>query len=315
MPILDFKEIPAGNAADGTQDTFELLARDLLKNMGFKIVSEPNRGADGGKDILIIEDRAGIVGNTEIRWLVSCKHKAHSEKSVTPEDEQNIVDRLKQFKATGFMGFYSTLMSSGLSTRLDSLKREYCISIMDHESIESELLKKENIEIAKRYFPESTKKWILERREPISIFSKYEPLECEICHKDTLMTDGKLDPNGVVSFVNSMSYAKAQDYNKEKVLDIYVACKGRCDRTLENYWYKHDGTTGWADINDLSSPPEYLRWSMAILNELHVGNVIYEGESFGKLKIILLRIAQTIVRQPTEEEMERFKELLSIPIM
>ena len=44
MPILNFKEIPEAHIATGMQDTFELFARDFLSFMGYKIVTDPDRG-------------------------------------------------------------------------------------------------------------------------------------------------------------------------------------------------------------------------------------------------------------------------------
>ena len=53
MPCIDFREIPEAHVASGNQDSFELFARDFLTEiLNFKILSEPSRGADGGKDIL-----------------------------------------------------------------------------------------------------------------------------------------------------------------------------------------------------------------------------------------------------------------------
>lgn len=75
MAVLDFKEIPEAHVANGLQDTFELFAREFLEFMGFKIISIPDRGADGGVDLIVEEHRHGIGGVTIVRWLVSCKHK------------------------------------------------------------------------------------------------------------------------------------------------------------------------------------------------------------------------------------------------
>ena len=61
MGIIDFKEIPAGNVGDGKQDTFELFARDFFSLQDCKIVEEPDRGPDGGRDFIIIEHRAGTI--------------------------------------------------------------------------------------------------------------------------------------------------------------------------------------------------------------------------------------------------------------
>lgn len=67
MPIIDFKEIPPGNSSDGEQDKFELFARDFLKEiLNFTIVSSPNRGADGGKDILCEEIQKGILSQKKL---------------------------------------------------------------------------------------------------------------------------------------------------------------------------------------------------------------------------------------------------------
>ena len=87
--ILDFKEIPEAHIANGKQDTFEMFARDFFETFGFIIEEGPDRGADGGRDLIIKEKRLGILGETEIKWLVSCKHKAHSGNSVLSTDEQN----------------------------------------------------------------------------------------------------------------------------------------------------------------------------------------------------------------------------------
>ena len=48
MAVLDFKEIPKAHKVSGLQDTFELFARDFLSFIGYKILTDPDRGADGG---------------------------------------------------------------------------------------------------------------------------------------------------------------------------------------------------------------------------------------------------------------------------
>jgi hypothetical protein len=50
--------------------------------------------------------------------LVSCKYYTKSDKSVGVDDEVNILERLKQHRCDGFMGFYSTIGSSHLIDRL-----------------------------------------------------------------------------------------------------------------------------------------------------------------------------------------------------
>lgn len=90
MPILDFKEIPSSSSG-AARDQFELFAREFLDLVGFKIVTGPDRGADAGRDLIVEEIRAGVVGETRVRWLVSCKHKAHSGGSVTPKTSETFM--------------------------------------------------------------------------------------------------------------------------------------------------------------------------------------------------------------------------------
>ena len=164
MSTLNFEEIPQANHANGKQDEFELFARDFFAYLGYQIIAEPDRGQDGGKDILIQEIRKGIAGETKLLWLVSCKHFAHSKSgkgtSVGVDDEINISDRVRAFKCCGFIGFYSTLVSSGLNTRLENLEKEFEFKIYHRGNIEANLLRdQEGMTIARRYFPKSMEIW------------------------------------------------------------------------------------------------------------------------------------------------------------
>jgi hypothetical protein len=61
MPALNFMEISAAHIADGMQDSFELFARDILKIIGLEIISGPDRGQDGGRDLLSIEQNGKVL--------------------------------------------------------------------------------------------------------------------------------------------------------------------------------------------------------------------------------------------------------------
>ena len=94
-------------------------------------------------------------------------------KSVTPDDETNISDRLGQFKANGFIGFYSTLASSGLNARLDSYNDRYKIQIFDKEKIEAFILNHKRYELFRRYFPVSYKAWLETEIRPSKKYWQY----------------------------------------------------------------------------------------------------------------------------------------------
>jgi len=170
MTIIDFKEITQANLMKGEQDEFELFSRDFFEFLGYCIISEPTRGQDNGLDILVEEIRSGVGGETRIRWLVSCKHHAHSGKAVGTDDEVNVDDRVKSNHCDGFIGFYSTIPSSGLMRKLKGLAEnensKLECQILDHGKIEKYLLEKgEGITLAKRYFPISMSKWKVDNSE------------------------------------------------------------------------------------------------------------------------------------------------------
>ncbi|MFZ0052571.1 MAG: hypothetical protein WAK96_12420, partial [Desulfobaccales bacterium] len=150
--MIDFLEIPE----DGEQ--WELFARDFLLESGFFIESAPDRGADGGKDMLVSEQLSGNLNKYRFTWLVSCKHFAKSKKSVSESDEPNIRERLEGFAANGFLGFYSTVPSAAFNTRLNQLKEAGKIQdfkFFDYKLIENYLIRLGYSKILMRYFPKS----------------------------------------------------------------------------------------------------------------------------------------------------------------
>jgi hypothetical protein len=160
MAALDLTEIPSAQGGP-ERDRFELFAREFLFAEGFKIVEHPDRGADGGRDIIVEEERLGPGGTNVVRWLVSCKHKAHSGASVGPSDEQNVRDRLGTHRCHGFIAFYSTLPSSGLAQTLSALPPSHEYLQLDGEAIERKLLDSSRGRVlAARYTPRSFNRWI-----------------------------------------------------------------------------------------------------------------------------------------------------------
>jgi hypothetical protein len=158
MGALDLREIASAKAGP-KRDEFELFAREFLELQGFKIVEGPDRGPDGGRDLVAEETRSGPGGNTIVRWLVSCKHYAHGGASVRSKDEQNIRDRLGTSDCIGFIAFYSTVPSSGLAEHLQALKPN--VLIYDSELIERMLLDgPRGRTLAVRFMPSSFNAWI-----------------------------------------------------------------------------------------------------------------------------------------------------------
>jgi hypothetical protein len=309
LSILDFKEIPEAHIANGLQDTFELFARDFLLFIGYKIITDPDRGADGGVDLIVEEIRSGVGGETTIRWLVSCKHKAHSGKSVSPNDDANIRDRVEANDCDGFIGFYSTLASSGLSGNLEGMKSKIEYQVFDKEKIESKILHSaKGLEIAERYFPNSLDSWKTNNPQPARIFSNKPSLKCKVCNKELF----DQDDNGVVTLWEKMR----KDYkNEPKQLEyVFWTCRGRCDDVLSAsiHEQRDDVIDGWEDISDVMMPTIYIKWVMSIMNQLQEGD-IYSDEAFDSIKSFLLGTFPYIARHLTDKEKERIDSLGMIP--
>lgn len=307
MSIIDFKEIPEAHIANGQQDSFELFARDFLEYMGYKIIVDPSRGADGGKDLIVEEARTGVGGISIIKWLVSCKHKAHSGISVTLDDEKDISDRVRANHCEGFIGFYSTLSSSGLSSKLENMKQEFDYQIYDCKKIEKHLIGSlEGTTLAKRYFPISINNWNKEKPQPAKIFTEDVEINCENCGKNLLGYDIK----GIITFWKS--YKNPETYEGPVVENIYFSCKGYCDRQLEAKYrmkYKYDG---WEGIPDVMIPTIYLKWIMSIIGSLETKEE-YSSEAINKMREFMFAVFPFVSRQLTSNEEERIKNLLMLP--
>jgi hypothetical protein len=293
--MIDFSEI----TEDG--EIWELFARDFLQETGFFIEHSPDRGPDGGKDLLVTERLKGNFGYYEFRWLVSCKHFAKSNKSVQEKDEINIQERLESYNADGFIGFYSTIASSGLNTRLSQLRENGKIKdykIFDHKLIENYLLRIGYSSLMIRYMPNSYKKI-----SPLRLVAdEYIPLNCKHCGKDLLDTMYEKPYEGIVVFL-------VDDIDEEKPMyrEVYWCCKGDCDREL-----RKDHVTQWEDIGDLIIPIYFLDWIFSHFNGLRSGDNVFSDKAFGNLKLFIMAISQRILREMNEHEKERAHSLFQI---
>ena len=307
MPSLEFKEIPPAKAdkeAPGQQDTFELFAREVLELVGFEIVSSPDRGADGGKDLIAEERRTGVGGETTIRWLVSCKHNAHSGKSVGPADEQNITDRLMTHGCEGFLGFYSTLPSSGLSPTINALPES---QVYDRERIERYLLKSsEGLDIVRRFFPDSYKKWQSDPNRAADVMFKPPNLQCMVSGQNLLVPE----PQGIVVLVTDPSKTDYDTY----VEDVYWCIKGVPDQLLEQRARKKGFSTEWEDIPDIIIPRFYLKWCLSLANQIR-DDWYYSDDAFEKIKRVLVALYPYVARDVTDSERQRAESLLEFGIM
>lgn len=308
--ILDFKEIPQANQGNGLQDTFELFTRDFLQYLGYRIVSNPDRGADGKKDLIVDEVIPGITSEYNIRWLVSCKHYAHSGAAVKDSDEINIKERLEQHGCDGFMGVYSTLPATSLSGLLAGIKNK---TVFDHEKIESLLLRDaEGQHLASRYFPKSYSSFRIENPVPAELFSDAKSIHCEVCGADLLAGNEK----GIyITFTPFKEYDDDGNvvFEDNQIKEIHFACKGECDRKLCSL-FKAQYRDQWEDIDDLKNPTLWIKLLMAFINGIYENHDLNE-EAFKTMKQMFIRSYPYVARNMTSKEKEKVRTLLQFGLV
>lgn len=306
MALIDFTEIPEAHRASGMQDSWELFAADYLALQGYEIVDRPSRGPDLGKDLIINETRKGIGRETIIRWLVSCKHKAHSGRAVGLDDEPDIIERVENWRCSGFMGFYSTLPSSSLLERLKSLESRLEFLIVDRSQIEGGLLSPRGSDLARRYFPQSTGRVERNNPTPAEIFDNPPALACEYCGRDLLNP-----PQGVYALWRKVT----PKLGPTTYADFHVACKGSCDRHLShNIRERHNNEVldAWEDLSDFAIPVVFLQRVIGHLNGFNGGDKWSEA-AFTKFRTLIVSVYPHVARHATSAEQERVHGLMRIP--
>jgi len=299
--MIDFHEIPENG------EVWEQFAEEFLSSAGLSTESPPDRGADGGKEILMIERVSGPMHTETFRWLVSCKHTAHSGVAISEiTHERNILERVKTFRADGFLGFYSMLPTAGLNTRLRALRDNgelAAYKIFNGALIESEVLTLGRSWLVRRYFPA-----LYKTIRPLHmLLDEYVELRCDHCDKDLLEALYTGDQRSVIAQITEKT-----DQGKSRVVGVYFACKGECDKILSDRAFEeHGATTKWKDISDIAMPNEFLRWILAFVNQLRDG-LVFSDDAFDRAKELIMAISQKVFREITEVERARLRDLLKI---
>ena len=297
--MIDFENMK------GDGERWELFARDFFSGLGFTVETPPNRGPDGGMDFLVSESTRSHLSSYSVKWMVSCKNNIQSGKAVNEKDEPNILERCRGFGCERFIGFYSTIPSSGLSNRLNQLKnsgdlRDY--KLFDLQKIENFIIEFGMSKLISQYFPESYKKI----RPLHEIFDGIIKLKCDCCGKDLLNELVLEKEQGIVAFIEHFD----EHTGITEVEDIYFACKGRCDMVLEKKTMADSKTIiPWRDISDLAKPNQYLQYLLALVNQLHNNEYKYSDVAIEKEKYLLSAMAQKVFHEVTPEEKEELREL------
>lgn len=190
------------------------------------IVRYPSRGPDGGSD--------GLVSQNGKTYLVSCKHYAQSGKSVGVKDEESILDRLVQHGATGFIGVYSTMLSTGLDERFRKMNQAGHECLIYDGNIISNYLPKISAYVLQKYSLPNGVSYMLHVHP-----SDYRPLPCMGCGVDILHDE-------------MIHYSMALVYlDKNKNLEYLYGCK-RCHANIPDL--------GWVSLYQVLHQEEINGW-------------------------------------------------------
>ncbi|WP_158523166.1 restriction endonuclease [Oceanococcus atlanticus] len=145
---------------------FELFCQEFFTVLKrFQIFRSVSVGPDGGIDIGALDPSTGT------RWLISCKHYAHSSQSVPVTVETGVVETVGEWGCQGFIPFYTTPPSEKLRRQIDGAEKYIKVERYTPERIERELLSSASGHpIAARYFPKSLVNYYPKFIETISAF-------------------------------------------------------------------------------------------------------------------------------------------------
>ena len=148
--IVDFTEIKTG-------EEFQEFVEDLLRAGNFH-PQAGGRGPDGGKDLIVTADvEDGLGAYQRRRYLVECKHYAHSARAVTPSDVGNVVHKITKFEADAYLLVTSTTVTNNLMEELDAISTDprlpFVTLCWNRNRLQQELLKHDAVFAT--YFPRS----------------------------------------------------------------------------------------------------------------------------------------------------------------
>lgn len=116
-----------------------------------------------------------------------------------------------------------------------------------------------------------------------------QALKCDNCKKDVLGSE----EGGLLVLV--------EHEETGEVGDVYVSCDGECYDELKELRVGEAEFDRWRDLAELKNPVLYLDYMMELMDSFHKGARMNDKE-YEKLKTVLFRCAQYVIRDLTEEE-------------
>lgn len=136
-------------------EEFEFFCRDLLESLGVQILEGPARGPDRKKDLIIQYKIKDVIGREkQYKFLVQCKNKAKSQKSIYESDLGDIRTACKIHDAKGYLLITTTIPSVSVQNILKAINEEgdYFTHYWDKNDLEKFISKsKDGVRILERY--------------------------------------------------------------------------------------------------------------------------------------------------------------------
>jgi len=170
--MIDFREL------DKNGILFEILIREIFIKLDYE-VKWAGVGPDRGKDLLVTEKHDSFIGDTKTKWLVQCKHNAHSGKAVGLEDLGDFVSACHDHDVTHYLLICSTQPSSSLLERFEniSINKKIIIDYWDATKVEKLLDSVKFYDLFQLFFPKSSK------ASEIKVFATINPNEWIFIHR------------------------------------------------------------------------------------------------------------------------------------
>lgn len=139
-------------------------------------------------------------------------------------------------------------------------------------------------------------------KRPVQIFSDTPQLNCEYCDKNLL------DDNNHGNFIVFYD----QENHAEELSCIKYACKEHDRFVTERAREQNLRDAGWDDVDDLLIPTIWIKKLMAFINELYTSRDKVSEKYFNDFKKMFLSTFPYIVREMSQEELERVSKLMQL---
>ncbi|MFX1320387.1 MAG: restriction endonuclease [Promethearchaeota archaeon] len=136
-------------------EDFEFFCRDLLESIGIEIVEGPSRGPDRKKDLIIRYSVKDVIGRHQnYKFLVQCKNKAVSNKSVYESELGDIRSACKIHNTDGYFLITTTIPSTSVQDNFKAINQEgqYITHYWDRFTLEKYISEcRDGINLLERY--------------------------------------------------------------------------------------------------------------------------------------------------------------------